>query len=357
MLGSGSFGKVYLVDLDFDANNLYALKVMSKKNIYRRKQTEFVLGECSILSEVNHPMLLQLTATFQNDFSLFILSPYYPGGNLHTILKKSPNCQLDLDTTVFYCACLLDSLVYMHSLNIIHRDVKSENVMIDEKGYLVLIDFGFAKKYHYKTYTVCGTPFYMAPEILLSKGYDAGIDYWAMGVVFYEMLIGYEPFYADDEMGLYREICACRYYLPTLSEGMDPSASNFIKSLFTRSQKRLGCLSGGSNQIRQHPIFKNIDWKALRLKEVDAPVIPSDAMLHSSRRSKKALTKPIPIEEKLPAVMSRKFESFGPFIENPPLEGQSIPMLPQAKPAAKSVDVVVEKPVDSVQSNCCCTIC
>ena len=346
-----------MVKLDSDPS-FSALKVMSKRNIHNKKQTEFVLGECDILSKISHPLLMELSCSFQNDFSLFILTPFYSGGDLHSLLQSKDNSKLDLETATFYCACLLDGLAYMHSQNIIHRDIKSENVMIDSLGYLVIIDFGFAKRVEYKTFTVCGTPFYMAPETLLSKGYDKSVDYWAMGVVFYEMLIGYEPFYADDEMSLYREICTCRYYLPSASEGVDQSALHFIKHLFTRVQKRLGCLAEGVDQLRKHSLFKAIDWSEIRYKEIVAPSIPNEPVIHG--KGEKLFTKPKPNSKKLSALDSMKFEKFGPFIDNPRDEDISTDMLvlPQAHVTSNPTERPKNKNelVASDHSSGCCII-
>ena len=137
--------EVYLVNRDDDKDPC-ALKIMSKRRILEQKQDGFILGERKVLSQVDHPFLIKLHASFQNDVSLFLLTPVYIGGDIYNLLRNSPEKRIPLESATFYCACLLEGLAYMHDRNIIHRDIKCENLMIDNDGYIVIIDFGFAKK-------------------------------------------------------------------------------------------------------------------------------------------------------------------------------------------------------------------
>lgn len=314
-LGKCSFGKVFLVTTN-DDNTPYALKVMNKAFIHRKKQTTFVLGERAVMSELDHPFLMSLVTAFQDDYSLYMLLGVCSGGELYAVMSKAEGRRLSQRSVRFYTACILDGLAYMHSKNICHRDLKAENVMLDKDGYCVIIDFGFAKKVDHKTFTLCGTPFYLAPEALLSKGYDKGVDYWAMGVILYEMLIGCEPFYAMDEMGLYRQICEFNYYIPDF---VKDGAANLINRIFKKAKKRIGCLVGGVRDIRDHKFFSKTDWDRLAKKTVaDVPWVPGSEELEffPDDDDYDRITSDASGSDIVRVTVNAEFAGFGYYVEN-----------------------------------------
>ena len=184
-------------------------------------------------------------------------------------------------------ACILQGLDAMHSRNIVYRDLKPENVMLDEGGYCKIVDFGLAKKTR-RTYTVCGTPEYMAPEVVLSRGHDAGVDHWALGCMMYEMIAGYTPFVGGDQMEIYEHIIAHEKRDDLVFEARGFTYNGRARSLLKRllhpkKTKRLGTLVDGADGIRNHPFFAEsrrlhkFDWAALDQMQIDPPFTPAPA--------------------------------------------------------------------------------
>jgi len=175
----------------------------------------------------------------------------------------------------FYIACLVEAISYLHEKQFIYRDLKPENVMIDVEGYVRLIDFGMVKKMKNKaakTYTHCGTTEYMAPEIIRATGHNRGVDYWAIGVILYEMLTGGTPFHARREAEVYKKVLGLQYKLPAT---FPKHAGDLVKRLLVDdTNQRLGMLQGGTNDIKKHIWFMSIDWKELYNKNVEPPWIP-----------------------------------------------------------------------------------
>ena len=161
---------------------------------------------------------------------------------------------------------------YLHSQDFIYRDLKPENLLLDQTGFLKITDFGFAKRVAFKTYTLCGTPEYIAPEVLLNKGHGKGVDWWTLGILNYEMLAGQPPFVDDDPMGIYQQILAGKLSFPRY---FDRNAKGLIKKLLTADlTKRYGCLKGGAEDIKKHKWFAGLDWQALFNRQATAPIIP-----------------------------------------------------------------------------------
>ena len=164
-------------------------------------------------------------------------------------------------------------LEYIHDKRIIYRDLKPENLLFDADGYLKLVDFGFAKRIDERTWTVCGTPEYMAPEIILNKGHDKAVDWWTLGILVYEMLVGYPPFEGTDPMNLYKNIVKGDVPYP---KKIGPQSAEVVKALLTADPvERLGNLKGGADDVKKHPFFKKIAWPSLLLKKIEAPYKPT----------------------------------------------------------------------------------
>jgi protein kinase A len=161
---------------------------------------------------------------------------------------------------------------YMHSKNIIYRDLKPENILIDDEGYLKLTDFGFAKFCEGRTYTLCGTPEYLAPEVLLNKGHSKPVDWWTLGILLYEMIAGIDPFNADDPMQIYQNILKGKVKFP---KDFDSNAKSLVKHLLVADvTQRYGCMKKGVNDIKNHRFFKHLDWYKLTQKKIPAAYIP-----------------------------------------------------------------------------------
>merc|ERR1712021_73057 len=173
------------------------------------------------------------------------------GGELFTHLRKAG--KFNNDHTRFYAAQIVMALQYLHNDSIVYRDLKPENLLLDLTGYLKITDFGFAKKVEYRTWTLCGTPEYLAPEIILSKGHGKAVDWWALGILIYEMLAGYPPFYDEDPLGIYQKILEGKVKFPW---HFDRHSKDLCKKLLTADlTKRLGNLKGGAEDIKKHKWF------------------------------------------------------------------------------------------------------
>ncbi|KAI8067507.1 kinase-like domain-containing protein [Gongronella butleri] len=274
-VGTGSFGRVILVKdkepQTGDNPSYYALKIMNKMVIIRNKQIEHINNERKVLAATRHPFLVALYGTFQDQANLFMVLSWVPGGELFTILRQQKS--FNEDTSRFYASQILLALSYLHDQQIIYRDLKPENILIDDKGYLKLTDFGFAKFVTDVTWTLCGTPDYLAPEILRSKGYGKSVDYWALGVLIYEMVAGRPPFVGSNQFQLYEKIVMCQpEYPPSFSADLRHLLAHLLTSDLSQ---RYGNLKNGSRDVFEHPWFACIDFDKLLAYELPAPFVPA----------------------------------------------------------------------------------
>lgn len=185
IIGTGTFGKVYLALRD---DKSYALKMLHKKKIIELKQIVHIKNEKNILAGVQHPFIVNLVEAFQDRLNLYLVFEFVQGGEIFRLLRKEnifPN-----DVALFYIAEITLALQYLHQRQIAYRDLKPENLLIGSDGHLKITDFGFAKKIVDRSYTLCGTPEYLAPEIIMGQGHNLGVDWWALGILLYEMLSG-----------------------------------------------------------------------------------------------------------------------------------------------------------------------
>ena len=272
-LGTGTFGRVKLVT-HATRGGAYALKIQSKAQIVEYKLQQNIVNEKRIMDAMSHPFILRLHQTFKTRDQLFMLLELVQGGELFSLLQ-SRGSELLIDEQKFYVACVVSAFKYMHSMNILYRDLKPENLLIDSKGYIKVVDFGFAKVVKHRTYTLCGTPEYFSPELVLGKGYGKGNDYWAVGILAFEVVFGHTPFgnYDDEQTVICRRICQSKVDFP--DDYTDKVTKAFIKKLLIKSPlKRLGCDKKGIDGITNHPFFASVDWKALYAKRCPAPWVP-----------------------------------------------------------------------------------
>ena len=268
-LGTGTFGRVKLCKLK-NTDKYFAIKILKKIKIIKLKQVDHILNELKILSFIDHPFLVKSEGFTQDSQYLYIILELINGGEMFTYLRKVG--KFPANQAMFYAGQVVQMFEYLHSKNIIFRDLKPENILIDNKGYLKLTDFGFAKICKGRTYTLCGTPGYISPEILLNKGHGKPVDWWTLGILIYEMIAGIDPFNDEDTMAIYQKVIKCKVKFPSY---FPSDAKSIVKHLLVKDlSKRYGNLKGGVNDIKFHRFFKDLDWNQLIKYQLEAPYIP-----------------------------------------------------------------------------------
>ncbi|ORX98577.1 kinase-like protein [Basidiobolus meristosporus CBS 931.73] len=268
-IGTGSFGRVHLVQLKANGR-FYAMKVLKKTEVVRLKQVEHVNHERAVLELCHNTFLVNIIGSFQDTTNLYMVMEYVAGGELFSYLRKFQ--RFPGYVAKFYAAEVTLAFEYLHTKSIIYRDLKPENVLLNSQGHIKITDFGFAKYVPDITWTLCGTPDYLAPEIIQSKGYGSAVDWYSLGILIFEMLAGYPPFYDDDHFKLYEKIIAGKIRWPP---HIDADARDLIKKLTTADlTKRYGNLKGGVQDIKNHKWFAEIDWNRLERLEVQPPIVP-----------------------------------------------------------------------------------
>ncbi|XP_045580708.1 protein kinase C epsilon type [Salmo salar] len=275
VLGKGSFGKVMLAELK-GTDEVYAVKVLKKDVILQDDDVDCTLTEKRILALARkHPYLTQLFCCFQTKDRLFFVMEYVNGGDLMFQIQRSR--KFDETRSRFYAAEVTSALMFLHQHGVIYRDLKLDNILLDAQGHCKLADFGMCKEgilNGVTTTTFCGTPDYIAPEILQELEYGPSVDWWALGVLMYEMMAGQPPFEADNEDDLFESILHDDVLYPVW---LSKEAVSILKAFMTKSpNKRLGCVitQGLEEAIKVHPFFKEMDWVLLEQKRVKPPFKP-----------------------------------------------------------------------------------
>ena len=251
-------------------NEIIMIKILKKASILKSNQTQHVINELSIIPELDHPSIIKFLSFSQDEKTLNLAFEFLPGGDLFTLLKKENS--FSIEQTQFYLGQVIFALDYLHSKNIVYRNLKPENLLIGKNGYIKLTDFELAKVIEDRTYTLCGTPGYMAPEIILNKGYGLSVDWWAMGVLMYEMICGVDPFSDETPMKIYDNIIEGRI---KFTSDFEETSKSLIKHLLDRDiSRRYGNLKNGVEDIKNHPFFRSMDWDKLLKQEIVADFIP-----------------------------------------------------------------------------------
>ena len=288
IIGRGAFGEVH-VCREKKTGQIVAVKKIRKDVLKIKNQVIHVRNEQLFMSKVKSPWIVELKASFQEDDYLYLVMEYLPGGDFMNLLIKKDI--LTEDEAKFYTAELILAIENIHKLDCIHRDIKPDNVLIDKTGHIKLSDFGLAKvspkifeinynnnenidfkpDTHQKNYSCVGTAYYVAPEVLKKKGYGPEVDWWSVGVIFFEMLFGYAPFHSKETNQVCHKVLNWQKYLVIPSKiKISKEAEDLIWKLINNSNQRLGI--GGAEEIKKHPFFKDVDWDNIR--NTKAPFIP-----------------------------------------------------------------------------------
>ena len=251
LLGVGTFGKVKLVR-DTAGGKIYAMKIISKAKVVQYNQQEHIINEKKILAEIDHPFIVGLVASFKDAEFLYMVLEYCPGGELFSLLSRER--RLCEEHGLFYSGSVMLAFEYLHDHNIIYRDLKPENILLDSRGYCKICDFGFAKYIKDRTWTLCGTPEYLAPETIRNKGHGKGVDWWALGILTYEMLVGFPPYSGETAMATYKSILEGDLEFPNI---VSSNAKDLIRRLLhPMAARRLGCLRNGPLDVRIHRFYE-----------------------------------------------------------------------------------------------------
>ena len=274
VIGRGSFGKVLLVRYILDSR-LYAMKILKKDVISQLNQINHTKTEREILARVDHEFIVKLKFAFQTVEKLYLVTDFMQGGELFYHLHKES--RFDEDKIRFYVCEIILAIEYLHKRQVIYRDLKPENILLDAYGHVKLTDFGLSKfvfsNNNNKAFTICGTPEYLAPEILTGKGYDKAVDWWSLGCLTYEMLCGESPFKFKnkiklDDVSIYDR----KVEFPS---HIRQDTKNFVVSLLqVEPSKRLGSGKNDAENLKIHPFFSGVNWVDVEKKNITVPFVP-----------------------------------------------------------------------------------
>ena len=289
VIGRGAFGEVHVCRV-IKTGEIVAIKKIKKDLLAKKNQIIHVRNEQLFMSKVKSPWIVDLKASFQEDDFLYLVMEFLPGGDFMNLLIEKD--KLTEEEAKFYIAELIMAVESIHKLDCIHRDIKPDNILIDKNGHIKLGDFGLAKvsdklyeqnavkdenfnpkkMTHKKLYSCVGTAYYVAPEVLNKKGYGQEIDWWSVGVIFFEMLVGYAPFCAQETQEVCFKILNWEKYLQVPPEiKLSNEANDLIKRMISDPTKRLG--KNGADEIKAHPFFKGVDWDHIR-ETMKPPFVP-----------------------------------------------------------------------------------
>jgi len=291
VIGKGSFGKVMQVRKK-DDGKIYAMKVLRKDTIIARKQVTHTKSEKNILMKIQHAFIVNLNYAFQTKDKLYMILDYINGGELFYHLKKEG--RFAENRVKLYAAEIASALDHLHSLDIVYRDLKPENILLDSEGHICITDFGLSKEIETSegTHTFCGTPEYLAPEVLKGQGHGTAVDWWSLGTLLFEMLTGLPPFYAQNVNVMYTKILGGELRFPSY---ISDNAKSLLEGLLTRDpEKRLG--ANGGAEVRNHIWFSDIDWDKLVRKEIDPPFKPKVKNIEDTSQIDPTFTRERPID-------------------------------------------------------------
>ena len=270
VVGKGSYGKVLLVKKN-NEETIYAMKIMKKISMVKKNQVDHIKTERRILELIDHPFINKLKYAFQTEQKLYLVTDYCPGGELFFHIQRVE--RFNEEAAKFYAGQIILAVEHLHKNNIIYRDLKPENVLIDRKGFIKITDFGLSKENivdNKSAKSFCGTPEYLAPEIILNKGHGKPVDWWSLGNLIYEMLTGIPPFYCKDRDILFDAIINDE---PEYPEYLSDEVIDLIKKLLIKNpDKRLG--NNGADEIKKHIFFEGMNWEKLLNKKIKPPFIP-----------------------------------------------------------------------------------
>ena len=272
LLGTGSFGRVLLVKKK-NNNKLFAMKILLKSYLKKKHQEEHTKTERNLMVSINCPFVMNIKYAFQDETQLYLVTEFMQGGDIFFHLHEKG--KFKRERAKFYIIEILLAIEFLHKNNMVYRDLKPENILMDKEGHIKITDFGLSKildDMNDKVFTLCGTPQYIAPEVIYKKGYDKGIDWWSLGCILYEFLTGSLPFYIPRGAKISTKTFETPVKFP---KNMNKDDIDLISKLLTVNPKqRLGYGPNDAEDIKAHPYFKDVDWNKYLKKEITPPFVP-----------------------------------------------------------------------------------
>ena len=268
LLGKGSFGEVYLVEYK-KSKELYAMKILMKSKIMGQNLVKYAMTERNVLSYIKHPFIVGLKFAFQTSSKLFLILDYCPGGSMASMINREK--RFNENRARIYLSEILIAIEELHRRDIIYRDLKPDNIVLDEEGHALLTDFGLSKEGimdNHSAHSFCGSVAYLAPEMLKRQGHGKSVDWYLLGVLFYEMIVGFPPYFSTNREQMFSNIQKGKLKIPT---SLSVDARSLLKELLNRDPlKRLGCRRD-AEEIKEHPYFYGINWESVLRKELRPP--------------------------------------------------------------------------------------
>lgn len=269
-IGKGTFGRVELAR-DKITGAHYALKVLNIRRVVDMRQTQHVHNEKKVLLQLKHPFIVKMYASEKDSNHLYMIMEFVPGGEMFSYLRASRSFSNSMAR--FYASEIVCALEYIHSLGIVYRDLKPENLMLSKEGHIKMADFGFAKELRDRTYTICGTPDYLAPESLARTGHNKGVDWWALGILIYEMMVGKPPFRGKTTAEIYDAIIEHKLKFP---RSFNLAAKDLVKKLLEVDRtQRIGCMKNGTQDVKEHKWFEKVNWDDTLHLRNEPPIVPT----------------------------------------------------------------------------------
>lgn len=269
LIGEGAYGKVHLIR-EISTQDFYCVKTLDKNFLNENHEMESALTECRILKRISHPFLIHLKESIETEKSFHFLMEFANGGDLYLHLSKIK--KFPENTAKFYTAEIILAIGYLHSLNIIYRDLKLENLLLDVDGHIKIVDFGLSLEGPIRSNRLCGTPEYLAPEVITHNEYTRAVDWWALGVILYEMLCGCCPFRHAARENLFIRIRFQNLIFPLCVSG---NAEKLMKALMEKKpERRLGSDVMDAKSVMRHPFFEGLDFCDLLEKKIETPFKP-----------------------------------------------------------------------------------
>ena len=268
LIGSGSFGKVFKVKLK-STNEIFAMKVLNKSYLFKKKLLRFAITECNVLKESNCPFIIKLHYSFQTPDNLYMILDYCSIGDLSYQIQLN---LLEEDEAKFYIAELILAIEYLHNHNIIYRDLKPENILIDSEGHIKLADFGLAKENvinDIPNKTFCGSPHYLSPEMLSKEGATKASDIYGIGAILYELISGNPPFFTQDQNEMFQNISENKL---EFQEFFSEEIKDLLKKMLDKEPKKRIGINNDKSDLKNHVFFDGINWDEIYLKKIKPPV-------------------------------------------------------------------------------------